>query len=207
MPFDTDSTTAFAGNRLSLYTSTCDDNTTGATLGAAVMYIYSTSTSATTNITWGNCNTGGFYSTSMQVRGFRQRDIAAVREDYDAVKKDWKRRRAEVRARRFLRDIIGAWAYKHYRRRGWHEVRGSSGTRYRLRPGMRVQVMKHPRKGEEVSHELCAHLDFGIPWYDSMVIQHLMLTSNKESEEQFVAVANRHDAHGPYPIRELEAAA
>ncbi len=70
---------------------------------------------------------------------------------------------------------------------------------------MRVQAMKEI--GEEVDYELCAHLKIGIPWFDSMVVQALMLSSSKETEDQFRSVANVHRAHGPYPIDALTRAA
>jgi hypothetical protein len=121
---------------------------------------------------------------------------AALRQDWKDVHESWTRRRAEVKARRLFRRVVGEIAFKRFRKRGFHELYGASRTRYRLRPGFRVQVMG---KGDEVDYELCAHLKFGIPWYDSMAVQALMLSSSIETEEKFKAIANRHPAHGPYP--------
>lgn len=129
---------------------------------------------------------------------------AALRKDWEDFKKSWKRKRAEVKARRFFRRVVGDVAWRKFEEKGYHEIYGASRTRYRLRPAFRVQVMK---EGDTVDYELCAHLEIGIPWFDSMAVQHLMLTSAKESEEKFKSIANHHRAHGPYPIDEMTAAA
>lgn len=128
---------------------------------------------------------------------------AAMRKDFKELRESWKRKRAEVRARRLFRRVVGEIAFKKFRKRGYHEFYGASRTRYRLRPGFRVQVMG---QGDVVDHELCAHLKFGIPWYDSMAVQALMLSS-AETEKKFKEIANKHPAHGPYPVPEMTEAA
>lgn len=132
------------------------------------------------------------------------RQAAEMRRDFKEIRESWKRKKAEVRARRLFRRVVGEIAYRRFRKRGFHELYGASRTRYRLRPGFRVQVMG---EGDQVDHELCAHLKFGIPWYDSMAVQALMLSSSVETEEKFKAIANRHPAHGPYPVPEMTEAA
>jgi hypothetical protein len=132
------------------------------------------------------------------------RQAAEMRSDFKELRESLKRKRAEVKARRLFRRVVGEIAYKKFRKRGFHELYGASRTRYRLRPGFRVQVMG---EGDQVDHELCAHLKFGIPWYDSMAVQALMLSSSIETEEKFKAIANKHPAHGPYPVPEMTEAA
>lgn len=181
-----------------------------------VMLQYGTNSASITNVEWSNL------PTATTLAGYGQQPMGTyvggggtpiwdpvqarqLRQDYQALKVEWKRKRAEVRARRFFRGIVGEKRYKLFRKKGYYEVRGASGTRYRLRPGMRVQVMKGC--ADEVEHELCAHLKIGIPWFDSMAVQALMLSSSKETEEKFKSVANVHRAHGPYPIDDLTRAA
>ncbi|SRR5579871_2045000 len=201
-------------------------DTTGSTVGTSagnvmtinVMLQYSTNSANITNVGWSTvptattlCGYGqqvqpiGQYFGGNDMPNWDPLQAGQLREDYRALKAEWKRKRAEVRARRFFRSIVGDEAFRLFRRRGYYEIRGASRTRYRLRPGMRVQVMKGC--ADEVDHELCAHLKIGIPWFDSMAVQALMLSSSKETEERFKSIANVHRAHGPYPIEDLTRAA
>jgi hypothetical protein len=109
------------------------------------------------------------------------------------LEEERRRRRAEGRARRLFRQVVGDRAYKRFRQSGWHEVLGASGTRYRLAPGRKVQVMKGP-SGDAVDHELCGVVPGGVPWYDTLTVQHLMLSSSRQTEEQFTKTANRFGA-------------
>jgi hypothetical protein len=134
--------------------------------------------------------------------------VALLQSDFNDLKYKWERKRAEAKARRLFRRVAGEILYRRFRERGFHEICGASYTRYRLRPGFRVQVMREDESDpDEVAYEMCAHLPYGVPWYDSMAVQHLMLTSSKKTEEQFSNIANKHNPHGPYPIPELTAAA
>lgn len=129
---------------------------------------------------------------------------AALRKDWKELRTSWKRKRAEIKAKRLFRRVVGEIAFGKFLKRGFHEIFGASRQRYRLRPGFRVQVMAEK---DTVDYELCAHLEIGIPWYDSMAVQHLMLTASKETEDKFRSIANKHPAHGPYPVPELTEAA
>jgi hypothetical protein len=142
--------------------------------------------------------------TSDGVVGFATDQISALRKDFDQVKKDWKRKRAEVKARRLFHKIVGTIRYRRFREIGYHEIVGPSGRRYRLSPGQWIKVIE--KGSDKIEHLLCAHLEFGIPWFDTMIVQHLMLTSNKDSEKQFLKLANVHSVAGPYPIPELRVA-
>ena len=221
MPWDDPWSTAGNGN--AFYSNVADS--TGSTAGTSagnvrtihVMLQYSTNSANITNVGWSSLPTAstlwGYQQQSMGTYVGSGTDVprwdpvqaGQLRDDYLALKAHWTRKRAEVKARRFFRRVVGEAAYDLFRRRGYYEIRGASRTRYRLRPGMRVQVMKGC--ADEVEHELCAHLKIGIPWFDSMAVQALMLSSSKETEERFKSIANVHRAHGPYPIEDLTRAA
>jgi hypothetical protein len=202
------------------YTSDSGSTTNAAASSITFTYYQSNVTSACTGICgsngfFGNFSgfygiTGGLYGQTIGSGGGGGRRIwepgqaAALIKDFQELKTSWKRKRAEVKARRLFRRVVGDVAFRKFEKRGFHEIYGASRTRYRLRPGFRVQVMA---EGDTVEVELCAHLEIGIPWFDSMAVQHLMLSASKETEDKFKASANQHPAHGPYPIQELTDAA
>lgn len=201
----TSTTSNFALTYVQSTTSATDDVTGNAFSGFRVIYngtgfagsAYGTGY-GTAGWTAGNTVTYGNGGTR---RGFTDTQIRECRDDFDAVKRDWKRRRAEVIARRLFRRVAGKRAYRRFRKRGFHEVRGPSGRRYRLEPGQWIKVMVGQR-GKAIDYLLCGHLELGMPWFDTMVVQHLMLRS-EEGEKKFLAIANRHDVGGPFPIEEL----
>lgn len=210
MPWDTN--TSVATGNIVFTTFTCD--TGSATTAMATSYV---------NIGFLG-HSGGFYDTGItscgssgngwsgqsgQSRcGFASDQIRLVRNDFDSVKRDRKRKRAELKARRLFKRVVGDVRYQRFREIGYHEILGKSGTRYRLAPGQWVKVMEEDKKSsEKIKHLLCAHLAFGVPWFDTMVVQHLMLTASKETEERFLGLANVHEVSGPYPVPELEVAA
>jgi hypothetical protein len=178
--------------------------TYGATSGA-VTYLGTMSniTGATGFAIWpmGITSVAGYTANAV---GFAADQVRAIRSDFDQVKKSWKRKRAEVKARRLFHKIVGTIRYKRFRELGYHEIVGPSGRRYRLAPGQWIKVFE--KDSDKIDHLLCAHLEIGIPWFDNMIVQHLMLTSNKESEKQFLKLANVHGVDGPYPIPELRVA-
>src|SRR4029077_3164384 len=59
---------------------------------------------------------------------------AALRKDWETFKTCWKRKRAEVKARRFFRRVVGDVAWRKFEEKGYHEIYGASRTRYRLPP-------------------------------------------------------------------------
>lgn len=188
----------------SIYDSTDSFDSTYATSGTAggtVFYnVLTNVTNATVGFAMGFTSVGSYTSAR---RGFAPDQVSAIRTDFDQVKKDWKRKRAEVKARRLFHKIVGTIRYKRFRELGYHEIVGATGRRYRLAPGQWVKVMT---EDDKIEHLLCAHLEFGIPWFDTMIVQHLMITSSKETEKQFLKLANVHDVAGPYPIPELQVA-
>lgn len=211
MSWDTTSTTTGSN----LVFSTVMYNTSSATTDTTVSCFYSAGYVGTGDF---HGTAGGFYNTGITScgngwngqsrRGFAAHDIRLVRCDFDSVKTDRKRKRAELKARRLFKRVVGDTRYQRFRERGFHEIVGKSGTRYRLAPGQWVKVMEEDEKSsEKVKHLLCAHLPFGVPWFDTMAVQHLMLASSKETEDRFLGLANVHSVEGPYPIPELEVAA
>lgn len=211
MSWDTtgSTSTVYSNGFVRYYHGSSTYDTTATTAGNAFTYVV-TDTNTITNMGYaggiGTASTWG-YSGSVR-RGFAANDIRLVRNDFDSVKTDRKRKRAELKARRLFRRVVGEDRYQRFQERGFHEIVGKSGTRYRLAPGQWIKVMEEDEKNsEKIKHLLCAHLPFGVPWFDTMAIQHLMLTSSKETEDRFLKVANVHDVEGPYPIPELEVAA
>lgn len=148
-------------------------------------------------------NSYAFGSAGLSVMGYGQRQIEMVREDYRALRMSRARKKAEDKARRLFIRVVGESAWLDFKESRYHEIVSPSGVRYRLRPGLRVQKMIG-YDGSMVEIEYCAHMPFGIPWWDTMVVQHLMLTASRESEAKFLAVANRHDPLTKYPIPELD---
>lgn len=176
--------------------------------GSGAFYLSNITTN--TNLIFTSANTSGGFGFGGGIPIWDPVQAEQARADYEKlmVERERKRRRAEVKARKLFKRVVGAIAYQRFRERGYHEICGASYTRYRLRPGLRVQVMEEDeRNSERVAHELCAHLPFGIPWYDSMAVQHLMLTASRKTEDQFKKVANKHTPHGPYPVPQLTAVA
>lgn len=215
MPHDPIVITSNGRNGYVTYTSDASAGTAATAGSITFTYHMSNVTSATNTGMFGNTN--GFYGI---IGGYGQTygysgggggspiwepvQAAALIKDWKDFKTSWKRKRAEVKARRLFRRVVGDIAFRKFEKRGFHEIYGASRTRYRLRPGFRVQVMG---EGDTVEYELCAHLEIGIPWHDSMAVQHLMLSASKDTEDKFKASANKHPAHGPYPIEEFTNAA
>lgn len=195
-------------------TAGCGGSATGSNL--VFTGVMSNCTSATV-LPWGiyDHGTGGNYLNNGSVQygstgtGYAGRpqfdpaDVTRLRKDWAAVKESRKRKRAEIKAQRLFKRVVGDVSYKKFIQKGYHEIYGASRTRYRLKAGHWVKVMAE--KGSEVVYELCAHLEYGIPWFDTMVMQHLMLTTSKETEDKFLSIANKHDV-GYYPIEEMREA-
>jgi len=191
------------GFQVNYYTSGNTSAITGtAFAGSSTQLVWTNYTSTATGFfpTANTCGGGVYYQNGGGVPMFDPAQVAALRQDFKYAKESRKRKKAEIRARRLFKRVVGDIAYEKFKQRGYHEIRGASGERYRLEPGRWIQVMKGC--ADQVDYELCAHLEFGIPWFDTMAVQHLMLTTSKETEEQFRKIANKHQA-GYYPIDEL----
>jgi hypothetical protein len=87
-------------------------------------------------------------------------------------------KRAERKARGLLLDTIGKEEFKKYKKCGYVEVTGPSGTTYRLKPGERIIVMG---KDGKVSHKLClVYNDPKYPPTDLIVHEYLMILAGQE---------------------------
>ena len=113
-------------------------------------------------------------------------------ERQDRLAKDLKKRKeADKRAEALFRDIYGDIELQRLKKRGYFELVGNSGTRYRFRPGREIQVMKED--GKTVDHQLCIHHHFGAcPEVDTLITQALLVTTD-EGEKELRRVANRHN--------------
>jgi len=102
---------------------------------------------------------------------------------------------AAERARDLFRDLVNPAQFKVFEKRGYHEIVGVSGRRYRLRPGRTIDVMAE-NFGDKISHRLCIHHPYGanIPKMDTLIHQMLLIHSGEEGESELQRIANRNAA-------------
>jgi hypothetical protein len=100
------------------------------------------------------------------------------------------REAANVRAQELLLSLLSEEQAATYREKGWFEVRGSKGGRWRIRNrGQSGNVDLMPEIGEEREATYCAHPPEQLPDADAHVAQMLHLVTD---EEGFVRTAIRH---------------
>lgn len=125
-------------------------------------------------------------------------DQRAAREEYERqVRADWQaryeeqereREQARRRSLELLRSLLSDGQWASYREKGWFEVRGSSGRRWRIRSsGQAGNVDLMPETGGERDATYCAHPPDGLPDPDAHAAQMLALVTD---DEAFVRVAN-----------------
>lgn len=174
-------------------------------------------TSSTTSLTWTNTapllwnitTSGTTYE--WQFSGYQQTPLPAYeppsREELDRIAAEQYRfqrerlarvtRRAE-RAEALLASLIDEDQMRSYLTRGWFEVTGSSGGRYRInRNGQAGNVDELAAQGSERVASLCIHPYGGYHDADAHAAQFLALVTD---EEGFRRTANR------TPRRRLQAA-
>jgi mRNA-degrading endonuclease RelE of RelBE toxin-antitoxin system len=96
-------------------------------------------------------------------------------------------KRAERKARKLLLDTIGKEEFRKYKKCGYVEVTGPSGTTYRLKPSDRIVVMG---KDGKASHKLCLiYNDPKYPPTDLIIHEYLMILAGQE--EFIEKTANR----------------
>lgn len=100
------------------------------------------------------------------------------------------KQKAKRAATKLFVGVVGRKAYGLFKKRGYHEVIGHSGKRYRLRLGVRIEEMAG-NFGDSVSARLCIHTDAGIPEMDTLVIQMLLVMSGEDGEKVLHKTANR----------------
>lgn len=175
-----------------------------ATTGSSIQFIpgtwaawnqsYSTGTTTaqflTTNIvttaTWTNWNAG--WTETREQRELRERQ-----------NREWNQRQSELRAARvaasdraleLLAALLTDEQMASYRNKGWFEVRGSKGGRWRIRNrGQSGNVDLMPEIGEERLATYCAHPPENLPDADAHLAQVLALVTD---EDAFTKVANLH---------------
>ena len=128
-------------------------------------------------------------------------------EDQRAAREEQERERQAVRDRalELLRSLLTDEQWASYQDKGWFEVRGRSGRRWRVRNrGQSGNIDLMPEIGEERDATYCAHPPGGLPDADAHAAQMLALVTD---DEAFLRVANRHWQRPPTPVAVQEAAA
>lgn len=113
-------------------------------------------------------------------------------EEFRRVREEECRQReaAKGRAEELLLSMLTDEQARTYKEKGWFEVRGSKGGRWRIRNrGQSGNVDLMPEIGEEREATYCAHPPEYLPDADAQLAQMLHLVTD---EEGFVKVANRH---------------
>jgi hypothetical protein len=106
------------------------------------------------------------------------------------------REAANARALELLRSMVSEQQWADYQAKGWFEVRGSRGRRWRIRKsGQSGNVDLMPEAGDVREASFCAHPGDWLPNADAHLAQMLALVTD---EEEFVRVANVH--HGRRPV-------
>lgn len=110
----------------------------------------------------------------------------------EAKEREKKRLKAEKAALKLFVGIVGRRAYGYFKKRGYHEVIGHSGKRYRVRLQHRVEEMVG-NFGDQIAAYLCIHSDYqyGLPPMDTLVQQMLLVMSGDEGEKVLHRTANR----------------
>lgn len=153
----------------------------------ATTYSTSSTTTVLLNVTvWGNWN--AVYTETQEQRAERERhqaEMTRARELHRQV-----REVARTRAEELLLSLLTDEQAASYRDKGWFEVRGSKGGRWRIRNrGQSGNVDLMPEIGEEREATYCAHPPGQLPDADAYVAQMLHLVTD---EEGFMKVANEH---------------
>jgi len=111
------------------------------------------------------------------------------------LKKRMKRiAKANAKALILLKSVIGQKTYKSFQKRGFLEVRGISGIRYRLRPSHKIDVMAGPQGNKVVERFCLIHADLNMPPVDTLIAQLLLIKSGKEGETKLREIGIRHAA-------------
>lgn len=148
---------------------------------------YSTSTTVLLNATvWGNWNTVYTETREQQAeRERRQAELTRAHQERTRVAAT-----ARARAEELLLSLLSDEQAASYRDKGWFEVTGSKGGRWRIRNrGQSGNVDLMPEIGEEREATYCAHPPGQLPDADAYVAQMLQIVTD---EDAFVKVANEH---------------
>jgi len=154
--------------------------------------VYSTTASSTMTLTllpaWGTWNAA--YEESLEQRAERERLVAQRLADWQREQQERARIReqAHARAEELLLSLLTDEQAASRRERGWFEVRGSAGGRYRIRRSSQAgNVDLMPETGEEREASYCCHPSGGLPDADAHLAQMLALVTD---EDRFLRTAN-----------------
>lgn len=164
---------------------------------------YATYTTATTGTIYLNDTVwmgwNGAYQETAEQRAAREAEHARVEAEYVQARARIEQARegrreartaANARAEELLLSLLTPEQAECYRDKGWFEVRGSRGGRWRIRNrGQSGNVDLMPEIGEEREATYCAHPPGNLPDADAYVAQMLQLVTD---EEGFKKVANEH---------------
>jgi hypothetical protein len=146
----------------------------------------STTVMTTTATTWGTWNST--YEETREQREDRERRHAEAARAAEVARAE--RAAAKERALELLSLCLTDEQMASYRERGWFEVTGSKGGRWRIRArGQSGNVDLMPEIGEEREATYCAHPPEGLPDADAHLAQALTLVAD---EDAFLSVANCH---------------
>lgn len=171
-------------------------NSAVATTAGSLAFNYSTSTAyVSTGTQWVTWNTA--YQETEEQRAEREERDREVRErlrerqaetEARAAEQRLEREQAESRALELLRSLLSDEQWESYQDKGWFEVRGPSGRRWRVRNrGQAGNVDLMPEIGEERDATYCAHPPGSLPDADAHAAQMLALVTD---DEAFIRTAN-----------------
>lgn len=170
------------------------NNTTGTagTLNDVVwsnwQYVGTTTTAIMFQPTWESWN--NTYQETREQCAERQRREREIREDAEALLRSQRQEydKARERALELLGTVLTVEQMASYREKGWFEVRGSKGRRWRIRAnGVAGNVDLMPEIGQVREATYCAHPPQALPAPDVHLAQMLALVTD---EDEFVRVAN-----------------
>lgn len=171
------------------------------TTGNVALYNTTTSTISWVQPNWTSWNTS--YEETAEQKAARERARAerlAAEERRCEEQQEAARLRleAEARAKGLLRSLLSDEQWASYTGRGWFEVTGSSGRRWRIRDrGQSGNVDLMPEIGDERDATLCAHPPGCLPAADAHVAQMLALVTDDEAFERVANVHWRNPARQP----------
>ena len=161
-------------------------------------YSNATGTSSTMTLqilpAWGAWNT--VYEETREQRENRERLEAQQRAEWQQQDQERRRAReqADARAEELLLSLLTEEQAATRQDRGWFEVRGSAGGRYRIRSrGQAGNVDLMPETGEERDTSYCCHPS-GVPDADAHLAQMLALVTDEDRFRRTANIAYRRPA-------------
>lgn len=125
--------------------------------------------------------------TPEQIEAKRQADLAEVERLNEKMRQA---KLASNAAKKLFLSLVGKKQYQLWRKRGYHEVFGASGKRYRLLERSAVREMVG-NFGDKCAATLCIVLSQHCPQLDQLIMQMLLLQSGEEGEKLLHKTANR----------------